>query len=825
MTRRYLLQREAARISNAVLHRRPLFSCYSSVRQVDHESSPVALKRRHFASWLAKSSSPSSDTYFQISHEVLDAIHTNKPVVALETTIYTHGFPYPDNVALALELEAIVRSNGGIPATIGILEGIARVGLSSEELVALASTAGKPETMKVSRRDIPYIIGMGIAGRKINGGTTIAGTMFLAQRAGIKVFGTGGLGGVHRGGQDTMDISADLTELGRTPVAVISSGCKSFLDTPRTLEYLETQGAGVFTFADGRTGVIDYPAFYTRDSGVESPMVVQNAKEAAAIIFSQEYFPNSSGLHFANPIPKEYSIPKSKIDGAIDQAVKEAAEQGFHGHSNTPFILSRIKELTKGNSISANRALIISNITMATKVAVELSRLRNNSLKSMSQPNSEGNRVLLPSAMSTPSTPPSQNPAGKESSPSIVVFGSVAIDLSCDFSPRNKSKFTDLSPRMRTSNIATIIPSIGGVGHNVALAAQLAGGSMPVRLCSYVADDLAGNAVLATLKEEGLRIDGITIERPQRDNAVIGEVPHRTAQYVAVNDAKKDLVVAMADMSIFDREGLVPNLSQHISSALKWIIVDANWHPNTLRHIFSQCKSSTAKVAFEPVSVAKSAAVFQTHGSPKSPPIEAFPNHSVDLVTPNQHELAAMHTSAKESGYFESEQWWQVIDALGIPNSGARDRFVSLTSKKMTDEGIPLQAIQLLPFMPTLLTKLGADGVLLTELLKPNDPRLTDPNSAPYILSRTFNGSTKVGGVYMRHFPAVEVVEDVVSVNGVGDTFLGVLVAGLAKGLTLDERLIETAQRGAVMTLRSKESVSPTLGLLQGKLDELALTV
>lgn len=160
MTRRYLPQREAARISNALLHRQPLFSCYSSVRQVDHESSPVALKRRRFASSLAKSSSPSSDTYFRISHEVLDAIHTNKPVVALETTIYTHGFPYPDNVALALELEAIVRSNGGIPATIGILEGIARVGLSSEELVALTSTAGKPETMKVSRRDIPYIIGM-----------------------------------------------------------------------------------------------------------------------------------------------------------------------------------------------------------------------------------------------------------------------------------------------------------------------------------------------------------------------------------------------------------------------------------------------------------------------------------------------------------------------------------------------------------------------------------------------------------------------------------------------------------------------------------------
>jgi pseudouridine-5'-phosphate glycosidase/pseudouridine kinase len=162
-----------------------------------------------------------------------------------------------------------------------------------------------------------------------------------------------------------------------------------------------------------------------------------------------------------------------------------------------------------------------------------------------------------------------------------------------------------------------------------------------------------------------------------------------------------------------------------------------------------------------------------------------------------------------------------VIDALGIPGSGARDRFVSLTNKKMTDDGIPLQTIQLLPFIPTILTKLGANGVLLTKLLKTDDPDLTDPDSTPYILCRTSNGSTEVGGVYMRLFPALETVEDVVSVNGVGDTFLGVLVAGLAKGLKLDERLVDIAQRGAILTLRSKEAVSPDLGILSKSLDEL----
>jgi pseudouridine-5'-phosphate glycosidase/pseudouridine kinase len=225
------------------------------------------------------------NAFFKVSEEVREALAQRKPVVALETTIYTHGFPYPDNVALASELESIVRVNGGIPATIGILDGVARVGLSTEELERLASSAGSKSTLKLSRRDLSYACGLQRFGKLFNGGTTIAATMILAHKAGIKVFATGGLGGVHRGGQSTMDISADLTELGRTPVAVISSGCKSFLDIPRTLEYLETQGVGVITFADGREPKsVEFPAFWARDSGLKSPMVVETEAEAAALI-------------------------------------------------------------------------------------------------------------------------------------------------------------------------------------------------------------------------------------------------------------------------------------------------------------------------------------------------------------------------------------------------------------------------------------------------------------------------------------------------------------------------------------------------------------
>ena len=212
-------------------------------------------------------------------------------------------------------------------------------------------------------------------GKGLHGGTTIAGTMVLAHLAGIKVFATGGLGGVHRGGEVSMDISADLTELGRTPVTVISSGCKSFLDIPRTLEYLETEGVVVGTFADGREGAVDFPAFFSRDSGVRSPKVIYDEKDAAAIIFAQSRFPLSSAIHFANPVPEKASIPKENMDGIIEEAVRLAEEQGVHGADNTPFILQKIRELSMGKSVVANRALIESNVIRGTKVAVELARL------------------------------------------------------------------------------------------------------------------------------------------------------------------------------------------------------------------------------------------------------------------------------------------------------------------------------------------------------------------------------------------------------------------------------------------------------------------
>lgn len=339
----------------------------------------IVSKRVHSSSpaWSCRLSSSLSlpNPFLKISEEVQEALQANKPVVALETTIYTHGFPHPQNVALAAELEAIVREGGAVPATIGILDGIARVGMASTELQRLTDPKTNVEVLKISRRDLAFAVGSRLADSTFHGGTTISGTSVLAHLAGIRIFATGGLGGVHRGAESTMDISADLTELGRTPITVISSGCKSFLDIPRTMEYLETEGVAVATFADGREGAVDFPAFWARESGVKSPMTLRDERHAAAVVYGQSGLGLQSGLLFANPIPANAAIPKSEIDIIIKEAVRVADEKGISGKDNTPFILDWILKATDGKSIMANRALISSNVRRGTRVAVELAQM------------------------------------------------------------------------------------------------------------------------------------------------------------------------------------------------------------------------------------------------------------------------------------------------------------------------------------------------------------------------------------------------------------------------------------------------------------------
>ena len=297
--------------------------------------------------------------YLDIKPEVAEALAAGKPVVALESTIISHGMPYPQNVETALQVEQIIRDCGAVPATIAIIGGRLKAGLTAEE-IEYVGKKGQAIT-KASRRDLAVICARGM-----DGATTVTTTMIIAHMAGIKIFATGGIGGVHRGAETTMDISADLEELGQTPVMVVCAGAKSILDLGLTLEYLETKGVPVIGF-----GTKELPAFYTRQSGFGVDYRVDTPEELAAIFKASHEMGLKSGMLVTNPIPEEFAMPKAVIDAAIDQAIAECNANGIHGKETTPFLLARVSELTGGDSLASNIRLVFSTAKVAALTAVE----------------------------------------------------------------------------------------------------------------------------------------------------------------------------------------------------------------------------------------------------------------------------------------------------------------------------------------------------------------------------------------------------------------------------------------------------------------------
>ncbi|PWA28499.1 hypothetical protein CCH79_00016317 [Gambusia affinis] len=317
---------------------------------------------------LYQNTARSKDFHFNVHPSVSQAVAQNKPVVALESTIITHGMPYPHNLSTAKEVEAIVRAEGATPATIGVVGGEICVGLSSDQLDRLARSK---RPLKVSRRDLPYAVSKGLSG-----GTTVSATMIAAHRAGIPVFVTGGIGGVHRDGQN------NLTELGRTPIAVVSAGVKSILDIGRTLEFLETQGVCVATYGESK----DFPAFFTPNSGFTSACNVRNPSEAAELIASALSLGLQSGLLIAVPIPEEHAAAGHQIQEAVQTAVTAVSSEGITGRDVTPFILQKVNELTQGKSLQANIALIHNNAKVGSQIACALSKqMSEKRLKSQAQ--------------------------------------------------------------------------------------------------------------------------------------------------------------------------------------------------------------------------------------------------------------------------------------------------------------------------------------------------------------------------------------------------------------------------------------------------------
>ena len=300
--------------------------------------------------------------YLELSPAVKAALMAGEPVVALESTIISHGMPYPQNVETALKVEETVREAGAIPATIAVIGGKLKAGLKREEIEYLGKK-GQAVT-KASRRDLPVLVARGA-----DGATTVATTMIIAHLAGIKVFATGGIGGVHRGAETTMDISADLEELGRTPVMVVCAGAKAILDLGLTLEYLETKGVPVIGY---RTE--ELPAFYTRTSGFKVDYRIDTPEELAAAFRAQQEMGLGGGMLVTNPIPEEFSMDPARINAAIDQAIADSRQLGIHGKETTPYLLARVKELTGGDSLASNIQLVLNNARLAAYTAQALAR-------------------------------------------------------------------------------------------------------------------------------------------------------------------------------------------------------------------------------------------------------------------------------------------------------------------------------------------------------------------------------------------------------------------------------------------------------------------
>lgn len=299
----------------------------------------------------------------RVSLEVEAALLEKRPVIALESTIISHGMPYPQNVETAYRVEQIVREHGAVPATVGIVDGVGVVGLSKEEIEEMGK---RGQTIpKVSRRDLPVVMA-----EKSWGATTVATTMILAAKAGVEFFVTGGIGGVHRGAQETFDISADLEELGRTNVTVICAGAKAILDLKLTLEVLETKGVPVLGYQTE-----ELPAFYTRSSGLKVDYAIKDAEDAARIVKAKRDLGLDGGILITNPIPEEYSMDPSVINKAIDEAIAEMDEKGIHGKECTPFLLAKIADITGGNSLDSNIRLVFNNAAVGSEIAKAYAKL------------------------------------------------------------------------------------------------------------------------------------------------------------------------------------------------------------------------------------------------------------------------------------------------------------------------------------------------------------------------------------------------------------------------------------------------------------------
>nr|XP_033331450.1 pseudouridine-metabolizing bifunctional protein C1861.05 [Megalopta genalis]XP_033331451.1 pseudouridine-metabolizing bifunctional protein C1861.05 [Megalopta genalis]XP_033331452.1 pseudouridine-metabolizing bifunctional protein C1861.05 [Megalopta genalis] len=517
---------------------------------------------------------------FIYGHDVETAKRNGQPIVALESTIITHGMPYPDNLKTAIKVENAVRSKGAIPATIAILKGQVHIGLNREQLEALAES-NTVKSIKCSRRDIPLIMS-----QKLNGGTTVSSTMLLANLAGIHVMATGGIGGVHRGAESTFDISTDLLELGRTPVAVVCSGVKSILDIEKTLEYLETQGVPVI-----KIGETDhFPAFYCRETfqNTIAPHRVSTSKEAADVLRAHAELDLRTGILFAVPIPEKHALDPKEMELAIGKALEVAKCKGITGKNVTPFLLEELTKITHGRSLQANMALIENNASIAGEIAVNLV---------------EKHQCYSSNTVFDCLLKPKQNP---------VVIGGAVMDTVLQV------KELEIKSDGRT-HAGGSHESCGGVGRNIANALIYLGLDA-TRLISVVGNDQPGKAIIKSLGDGGRTIE-------QLSNMT-------TAKCTVIVDGKGECHFGIGEMDIF--ASITPDMVKkhraHVENA-SYIILDGNLPLNTIKYILDLAAHSKIPVWYEPTDVKKATKIFET---------ESQWQNVLHVISPNRNELKAI---------------------------------------------------------------------------------------------------------------------------------------------------------------------------------------
>ncbi|XP_067937303.1 uncharacterized protein [Watersipora subatra] len=496
------------------------------------------------------------------------ALETGKPVVALESTILTHGMPFPDNLRMARAVERIIKEEGAEPATIALISGSVHVGLEGPKLQQVAEAADGKST-KVSRRDIAYALNEGLVG-----GTTISATMFLAHKVGIKLFVSGGLGGVHRGGELSMDVSADLTQLGRTPVALVTSGVKSILDIGRTLEYLETLGVCVATYGVSK----EFPAFFSRESGHSSACNVSNIDDAARLVHTTFSLGRDSGLLIANPIPEEHEIPAQRVEQHIQKALTEIEVLGLEGKQITPYILKRVNELTDGQSLKSNIALVENNARLGAKIAVRLAEIEQS--ERLVQTPRPSSTITNPSPLTGRCT------AGVNR---VSVVGACNVDTILHI-------HTDPIEFHGQTNHATSSMRCGGVGRNLCDGLTRLGTE-----CSFLSAlgaDLSGDWIVDSCQH----MDWTQVLRLPNSS---------TAQYSVVLNSDGGVVLGIGDMNIHEQitpEYVMQNEETLVRSAM--IVMDSNLSVETISAVGQLALAHHIPVFYDPTDTDKACKVF-----------------------------------------------------------------------------------------------------------------------------------------------------------------------------------------------------------------------